>query len=56
VLTREAAQQVLYRVSALSGHGVEGSASQAREDLFQSGLAHYKAKRYAVCRRRAARH
>ncbi|HJW82398.1 MAG TPA: tetratricopeptide repeat protein, partial [Acidiferrobacterales bacterium] len=48
VLTRDAVQAALfYRVSALSVHGVEGSASQAREDLFQSGLAHYDAKRHA---------
>ncbi|MEK7759181.1 MAG: tetratricopeptide repeat protein, partial [Pseudomonadota bacterium] len=55
VLAREAVQQALfYRVSALSGHGVEGGASQAREDLFLSGFAHYEAQRYVEAAQRFA--
>lgn len=55
VLTRDAVPQALfYRVSALSGHDVEGNASQTREDLFQSGLTHYEAQRYDAAAQRFA--
>jgi len=55
VLARDTVQQaVFYRVSALSGHGVEGNASQAREDMFQSGFVHYEAKRHAEAAQRFA--
>ena len=43
---KKLAQNLYYRVSAVSGFGVEGAQSNIREDDFQTGYAHYKNKAY----------